>query len=124
MTNQAELKQKKVEQLNKILDLPQRQKWRGIREFLLAYNPKVKAIDAQFIEELNKTRNEQLNDFGSNKAMNFRQLMDMPNYIYEALITADVELLPLMNDDDLNVQRKIWRKLTDAFPEYRIARKI
>lgn len=125
MNAQTDLKEQKLKQLNAILDRPsQIERWRGIREFLLAYNPKVAAVDREFIQQVNDTRNEQFNDFGSNKGMNIRQLLDMPGYLHEALITADPELLPLMNNEDLNVQRKIWRKLTAAFPEYKVARKI
>lgn len=117
-------KELRLQQLDKILS--QRKdsdRWRGIRLFLLAHNPKVAEMDKGFIESLNETRDDQLNDFGSNKAMNIRQLMDMPTYLYEALITADPDLLPLMNSDH-KTQTKIWRKLAAAFPEYKIARKI
>jgi hypothetical protein len=124
-TDATEQRQKRMDQLNKILArTSDTERWRGIREFLLAYNPNVKTMDHDFILELNKTRAEQLNDFGSNKAHNIRQLMDMPSYLYEALITADPQLLPLMTSDDMQEQKRIWHKLTLAFPEYKIARKI
>lgn len=122
---EQELKERKLKQLDTILSRPsQSERWRGIKDFLIAYNPKIKPIDDQFILALNETRNEQLNDYGSNKAMNIRQLMDLPTYLYEALITADTELLPLMNSRDVEVQKKIWRKIAATFPEYKIARKI
>lgn len=121
----TELKERKLKQLDQILSRPsQIERWRGIREFMLAYNPRIALVDKEFIASLNDTRNEQFNEFGSNKAMNIRQLMDMPSYLHEALITADPELLPQMNNPDVKVQKNIWRKLTAAFPEYKIARKI
>lgn len=120
-----DLKERKLKQLDQILARPtQTERWRGIREFLLAYNPKIQAVDKQFIEDLNTTRAEQFNEFGSNKAMNIRQLMDMPAYLHEALITADPDLLEQMNNPDVNIQKKIWRELTLAFPEYKIGRKV
>jgi oligoendopeptidase F len=121
----TELKERKLKQLDTILaKSSQIERWRGIREFILSYNPVIKAIDKEFIESLNKTRDEQHNEYGASESLGVRQLMDMPSYLHEALITADPELLPLMNNDDRNVQKKIWRKLTAAFPEYKIARKI
>lgn len=111
-------------QLDKIMALPQTEKWRATRDFLRAINPQVRKIDDDFILELNKTRNDQINDFGSNKAMNLRQLIDMPEYMYEALITADPELLPDINSKDKDTTTRVWRKLAQVFPEYRIARKI
>lgn len=104
--------------------LTQTEKWRATRDFLRAINPQVRKIDDDFILELNKTRNDQINDFGSNKAMNLRQLIDMPEYMYEALITADPELLPDINSKDKDTTTRVWRKLAQVFPEYRIARKI
>jgi len=125
MVEQQELKERKLKQLDTILSRSsQVERWRGIKDFLIAYNPRIKPIDDQFILALNETRAEQLNDFGSNKAMNIRQLMDLPTYLYEALITADTELLPLMNSKDIEIQKKVWRKIAMAFPEYKIARKI
>lgn len=125
MQGTKELKERKLKQLDVILarsnDIA---RWRGIREFILAYNPKVAAVDKHFIESLNETRNKQLNEFGASKGFHIRQLMDMPAYLHEALITADPQLLPLMNSNDRDVQKKIWRKITEAFPEYKIARKI
>lgn len=111
-------------QIDKIMALPQSEKWRATRDFLRAINPHVRKVDDDFILELNKTRNEQINDFGSNKAMNLRQLIDMPEYLYEALITVDTELLPDINSKDKDTTTRVWRKLAQVFPEYRIARKI
>ena len=111
-------------QIDKIMAMPQTEKWRTTRDFLRAINPTVRKVDDEFILELNNTRNEQINDFGSNKAMNLRQLIDMPEYLYEALITVDTELLPAINSKDKDTTTRIWRKLATVFPEYRIARKI
>lgn len=103
--------------------MPRTQKWRTTRDFLRAINPKVRQMDDQFILDLNETRNDQLNEFGSNKAMNLRHLMEMPEFLYEALVTVDTELIPDLNSDKETITRT-WRKLAEVFPEYRIARKI
>ena len=112
-----------LEQIDKIMAMPRTQKWRTTRDFLRAINPKVRRLDDEFILELNETRNDQLNEFGSNKAMNLRHLMEMPEFLYEALVTVDTELVPDLNSKDKQTVTRTWRKLAEVFPEYRIARK-
>lgn len=113
-----------LDQIDKIMAMPRTQKWRTTRDFLRAINPQVRKVDDEFILELNETRNDQLNEFGSNKEMNLRHLMDMPEFLYEALVTVDTELIPDLNSKDKETVTRTWRKLAEVFPEYRIARKI
>lgn len=113
-----------LQQIDKIMAMPRTQKWRTTRDFLRAINPQVRKVDDEFILELNETRNDQLNEFGSNKEMNLRHLMDMPEFLYEALVTVDTELVPDLNSKDKETVTRTWRKLAEVFPEYRIARKI
>lgn len=113
-----------LQQIDKIMAMPRTQKWRTTRDFLRAINPQVRKVDDEFILELNETRNDQLNEFGSNKEMNLRHLMDMPEFLYEALVTVDTELIPDLNSKDKETVTRTWRKLAEVFPEYRIARKI
>jgi hypothetical protein len=113
-----------LDQIEKIMALPQTQKWRATRDFLRAINPSVRKVDDEFILELNNTRNDQLNEFGANKDMNIRQLMDMPEFLYEALITVDNQLLTAVTGKDKQEEKRAWRKLAEVFPEYRIASKI
>lgn len=117
-------KEQQLQQIEKIMGLPQTEKWRATRDMLRAINPNIRRADDEFILSLNETRADQLNDYGASKSFDIRQLMDMPAYLYEALITVDTALLPMINSKDKQEEKAIWRKLAATFPEYKIARKI
>lgn len=119
-----EQKKQLVEAVEKIEGLPESQRWREYKNLLLKINPKLRPIDEKFIRDLNEDRRAQFNDFGSDKAMSIRRLLEMPRYIYDTLTIADPELNRKITSSVKGESKAAWRKLARVFPEYRIARKI
>ena len=113
-----------IEMIKRLQELPRPQKWRDTREFVLNTNPKASYADHKFIESVNKERNALLKDTGASKTGDSRYLLSMPDFIYAALIAIDPDLQDELNDPDRLVSNKAWNRLANAFPEYRVARKI
>jgi hypothetical protein len=98
-------------------------RYRAIKKFLLEINPKIKAYDDAFIEGIKVERANQLKDTGASKDNHMRSLLDLPTYIYEAIILADNEFNHAVNlSHDIELEKKAWRDVAKAFPEYRIAK--
>lgn len=119
-----EQKKQLVKSVEKIEGLPDSQRWRETKNLLLKVNPKLRAIDQQFIAELNDLRRDQINDFGANKQHNIRHLMEMPRYLYDALLLLDTNLEDRVQSKEKGESKAVMRKLAATFPEYRIASKI
>lgn len=118
-------KQRLLDHLEKIEHMPQAQRWREAKNFLIKINPKVAAIDREFCDQVNLTRLAQNNDVGSSKSGDVRHLLDMPTFMYEMLLLVDPQLNRDLNlSHDNNLKRECWRKLANVFPEYRVAGKI
>jgi len=117
-------KKQYVDHLGKIEGLPDMQRWRAIKNLLLDVNPKLKPLDRKFILDVKELRDDQKNDFGANDRHTLRALVEMPKYLYDALIVADPEFNRKMTSKHKGESKALWRKVAKTFPEYRIARKI
>ena len=114
-----------VKEVENIEGLPDMQRWRAIKNLLLKVNPKLKPLDDHFIAEVRKTRENQLNEFGASKSGDVRQLIDMPVFLYQAIMLADKDFSYKVNvSRDREEQKRTWRKMAKAFPEYAIARTV
>lgn len=119
----TEKRQLGIQMIKRIEQLPRPEKWRVTREFLLNTNNNASYADHKFIESLNAERANLRNDLtASSKSGDSRYLLSMPDFIYAALIATDPDLQDELNDPDKNQSTKAWKKLANAFPEYRIPR--
>jgi len=110
---------------DKVLEIegmPQAKRWLAIKKLLLEVKPELRALDKQFIEQVNEERLNMLNDLGASKSMSTRKLLSMPQYLYAALHVLDPEFTKQQDDPELSVITNI--KLAKVFPEYCVARKI
>lgn len=120
-----ELTRKKyIQQIEKIEGLPEAERWREIKSFALKLNPGLAEVDRATIRDIRETKDVQLNDIGSSKSLSTRHLLDMPRYLYDALIAFDRDLDQKLNGDNAELSKRTWHKLARTFPEYAIPRKI
>lgn len=118
-------KQYLIDQLKKIEEMPNRtDRWRAVKNFIIKVNPGLKALDDSHIDEVKHQQLVQDNRFGSSKDGGLRNLLDLPTYIYEALVSVDEQLFYELNSHDKAVEKRAWRLIAKTFPEYRVARDI
>ena len=115
-------KEQFLQEIERIEGLPEAERWHEIKTLLLAVNPELKPLDDHFVAQLEDDRNEQDNDFGASKERSLRMLIDVPRYLYDALIIADPEFEQQVKNKEGSKQ--LWRKMAKVFPEYKIARKV
>lgn len=113
-----------IKMIAHIESLPRPQKWQVTREFVLSQNKNLSYQDHKFIEQVNEERKHLLKDTGASKTGDSRYLMSMPDFIYGALIAIDTDLQDELNNPDKNISSKMWQKLANAFPMYKVARKV
>jgi hypothetical protein len=123
-THQQALDQRQmyVKEIGRIEGLPQTQRWRAIKNFLLKVKPELRHIDNQFINAIKEERESTLLETGATKSGSTRKLYSMPQYLYAALHLLDPEFTKLQDDPESS--KAINLKIAKTFPEYAIARKI
>ena len=116
-----------LKEIERIENLPNRaDRWRAIRQFYFALHPEVIPTEVRFVEacrEMREADNENLT--AASKSGSMRNTMKIPQYIYDALISFDPELLLEISGKNAagGGQDHIQKQLYDVFPMYRIARK-
>lgn len=110
-------------EIERIERLPQIERWQEIRKLLFRINPSLIPLDKGHVEAVAEQRNfGMLKETGASKSNDMRALMSLPQYVYMAIKVADPDF-----DDEQKDKQKVtalYRKLTKAFPEYSLARKI
>jgi hypothetical protein len=103
--------------------LPQEQRWRLIKDLLFAVKPEFVPLDKQFVEHVKFEREQNMiNATGASKSGDMRALFSMPQYLYAALHALDPDFTAAQEDPERST--KLNLKLAQAFPEYRLSRKI
>lgn len=117
-----EQRAKHIKTIEKIENLPRPAKWREIKKLLLSLHPELKPVDDDFSQACKEIRQRTESKTASSKEMNIRNTMKIPNYVYQALVKLDPEIMIEMSGRNHGEQRLIGKQLYKAFPEYRIAR--
>lgn len=93
--------------------------WQLAYDWLMESNPDARADVQAIIQECEDIRNTRANKFASAKDTNLRWGMRMPEIVLDALMLVD----PRIKDTELldpEEQKKIYRMMADAFPQFRI----
>ena len=117
-----EQRAKHIKTIEKIENLPRPAKWREIKKLLLSLHPELKPVDDAFSQACKEIRQRTESKTASSKEMSIRNTMKIPNYVYQALVKLDPEIMIEMSGRNHGEQRLIGKQLYKAFPEYRIAR--
>ena len=117
-----EQRAKHIKTIEKIENLPRPAKWRETKKLLLALHPELKPVDDEFAQACKEIRQKTESKTASSKEMNIRNTMKIPNYLYQAIVKLDPEIMIEMSGRNHGEQRLIGKQLYTAFPEYRIAR--
>ncbi len=126
---QALDKRRQLDELGeKIMALPEAQRWAAIKKLLFQIHPDFIEPDRLHCEAVAEIRNfVQHNEFGSSRKNEkvgnggFRHLFKIPTYVWHAL-KADKEFDRLQNSSDEADIKTLHKALWDAFPEYRACR--
>jgi len=113
---------KHLKTIEKIELTPRPDKWREIKKLLLRLHPELKAYDDDFAQACKELRQRTESKTASSKSANLRNTMKLPNYLYQALIKLDPDIMVEMSGRNHGHQKLISEQLWKAFPEYRIAR--
>lgn len=117
-------RQSQLNELERIEQLPQTEKWLALRTFMWNYNPQNRVDDKIHCDEVaRRRREEQLKATGASKSGSFRALISLPEYLYLAIKAADQEFHDISNSKDKAAIRKLQRRLWTTFPSYRLADK-
>jgi hypothetical protein len=119
-----EQRDKHVKSIEKIENTPRPQKWREIKKLMLELHPELKKYDEDFSQACKELRQRTVSSTASSKDMNLRNTMKLPHYLYQAIIKLDPEVMIEMSGRNHGHQYLIGKQLYNAFPEYRIARKL
>ena len=107
---------KKMQDFAKALDArSQIDRWRKMYEFLANYNPAARRDFDLFNADCKRIKQEQKNWNASGKHIQYG--LHMPQILWDALAIVDPEIRDF-NNLDKEHQRKIYRKLGQAFPIY------
>lgn len=117
-----EQREKHLKTIDKIQSLPRPEKWQEIRKLLFALHPELIPIDTEFKEACKEMRQKNESKTASSKSGSIRNTMKIPQFVYEAMIKLDPDLLADMSGRNKNADEIIGKHLYKAFPEYRIAR--
>lgn len=123
-TVDQEVKTAIAKDLERVEALPIEKRMREYKDLLLKVNPELIPVDRQFIEDIKEIREDQANEFASSKDRSMRHLIEMPRYLYDALLVADEEFGRLVSSKDKGESKKLWQMMAKVFPEYRIAGQI
>ena len=117
-----EQRDKHIKTIEKIENLKCPEKWREIRKLLFSLHPELKPVDAEFSDACKEIRQKTQSKTASSKDGNIRNTMKIPNYVYQAIVKLDPEIMIEMSGRNHGDQLLIGKQLYKAFPEYRIAR--
>lgn len=117
-----EQRQKHLQKLEKIENLPRPQKWIEAKKLILELHPHLVKVDQDFADACKELRQKSQSSVGASKEFNLRNTMKLPTYIYEAITKVDPEIMIEMSGRNHGHQYLIGKQLYKAFPEYRIAR--
>ena len=110
-------------EVEKIEKMPQMQRWRAIKNLVLKVKPELVPLDQEFMASVRVERElNMLKDTGASKSGSTRALYSMPQYLYAALHLIDPEFTKLQEDPETSKITNL--KIAQAFPEYRLCRKI
>lgn len=119
-----EQRDKHLRTIEKIEYMKRPEKWREIKKLVLELHPELKAVDDEFAEACKELRLKTESKTASSKTGVMRNTMKIPNYIYQAMVKLDPDLMVEMSGKNNGLQIKIGKQLYKAFPEYRIAREL
>lgn len=123
MNAQTETRNQAIDAIKQIEQLPRVQRWRAAREFLFQMKPYLRPLDNGFIKQVARQReNLRLPSGRSSVKSQGRQIIDMPDFVYFAVIAFDPVLEKELNERDVRASNRAWAKLGNAFPEYRLTR--
>lgn len=117
-----EQKDKHLKTIERIENLPRPEKWREIKKFTLELHPGLVLADKNHSQACKEIRQATVSKTASSASGAMRNTMKIPNYIYEALIKLDPEIMVEQSGRNRGAQELIGKQLYKAFPEYRIAR--
>lgn len=117
-----EQKQKHLSSIEKIEFLPRPEKWYEARKLLFDLHPELIQLDADHRQACKELRQALTSSTASSKSLSIRNLMKIPNYVYQVLGKLDPEAKEEMSGKKPELQEKFSKELYMAFPEYRIAR--
>lgn len=117
-----EQRDKHIKTIEKIENMPRPQKWREIKKLLLDLHPELIPYDDDFSQACKELRQRSESKTGSSKDGNFRNTMKLPQYLYQAMLKLDPDMMIEMSGRNHGHQLLIGKQLYKAFPEYRIAR--
>lgn len=120
----TEKRQLGIKMIAHLESLPRPRNWQVTREFVLSQNKNLSYQDHKFIEQVNEERKHLLKDTGASKSGDSRYLLSMPDFIYAAIIAIDKDLQDDLNNPNKKASTKTWQQVAEAFPMYKVARKI
>ncbi|MCB1711288.1 MAG: hypothetical protein KDH96_02045 [Candidatus Riesia sp.] len=117
-----EQKDKHLRAIEKIEQMKRPQKWRAIKKLFFELHPEFTQIDADFAKACQEIREKNPDKIGMSKDGTMRNTMKIPQFLYNALIKLDPELMIEMSGRNGKEQELIGKQLYKAFPEYRTVR--
>ena len=118
-----EQKDKHLRSIEKIENMKRPEKWREIRKLLFALHPHLAQEDHDFREACKELRQKTESKTASSKSGTMRNTMKIPQFVYDAMVKLDPELMIEMSGRNRQASELIGKQIYNAFPEYRIARK-
>lgn len=117
-----EQRDKHIKAIEKIENMKRPAKWREIKRLFLTLHPEFKTIDKEFSKACQEIREKTDSKVAASKGGHMQHTMKIPQYLYNALVKLDPELMVEMSGRNRGEQKLIGDQLYKAFPEYRIAR--
>lgn len=117
-----EQRDKHLKTIAKIEDMPRPAKWREIKKFILELHPEWQGLESGFCEAIKELRQKNVSKTASSKSGTMRETMKLPQFLYEAIIKLDPEILVDLSGRNRGAQWEVGKQLYKAFPEYRTAR--
>lgn len=119
-----EQREKHLQSVDKIIAMKRPEKWRAIRKLLFELHPELVPAHDEHMQACKEWRQSTQSATASSKSGDIRNTMKIPNYVYQAIIKLDPEIMVEMSGRNNGDQIKIGEQLHKAFPEYRIARSL
>lgn len=119
-----EQRAKHLKTIDKIEASPRPDKWREIRKLLFALHPELLPLHEDHIQACKELRQSMSSKTAASKKNDLRNMMKLPNYVYQAIVKLDPEIMIEMSGRNHGDQYLIGKQLYEAFPEYRIARSL
>lgn len=104
--------------------LPRKEKWRKIIDLFIANRPDLKAQIALVIKEIKEERatSGAWNKYAESADKTMRLGLKMPQFYWEILSTCDPEFAERMSGSGGTTaeQKKMYKELCQAFPEFQV----